>query len=32
MRLGRAADGSIQVPPLANHNLAGWYDQSVTPG
>jgi len=32
MRLGRAADGSIQVPPLANHNLAGWYDHSVTPG
>ncbi|MGO8889910.1 MAG: class F sortase [Streptosporangiaceae bacterium] len=32
MRLGRAADGSIQVPPLANHNLAGWYDRSVTPG
>jgi hypothetical protein len=32
MRLGRADDGSIQVPPLANHNLAGWYDRSVTPG
>ena len=32
MRLGRAADGPIQVPPLANHNLAGWYDRSVTPG
>jgi len=32
MRLGRAADGSIQVPPLADHNLAGWYDRSVTPG
>jgi len=32
MRLGRAADGTIQVPPLANHNLAGWYDRSVTPG
>jgi len=32
MRLGRAADGSIQVPPLANHNLAGWYDRSITPG
>jgi len=31
-RLGRAADGSIQVPPLASHNLAGWYDRSVTPG
>jgi sortase (surface protein transpeptidase) len=20
------------VPPLDNHNLAGWYDRSVTPG
>ena len=25
--LGPAAGGSIQVPPLANHNLAGWYDK-----
>ncbi len=32
MRLGLNADGSVQVPPLANHNLAGWYDGSVTPG
>jgi sortase (surface protein transpeptidase) len=32
MRLGRAADGSVQVPPLADHNLTGWYDRSVTPG
>ena len=32
MRLGVAASGSIQVPPLGNHNLAGWYDRSVTPG
>jgi sortase (surface protein transpeptidase) len=32
MRLGRDTDGSVQVPPLANHNLAGWYDRSVTPG
>ena len=32
MRLGPASGGSIQVPPLANHNLAGWYDRSVTPG
>jgi Sortase domain len=31
-RLGLAADGSVQVPPLANHNLAGWFDRSVTPG
>jgi sortase (surface protein transpeptidase) len=32
MLLGQAADGSVQVPPLANHDLAGWYDRSVTPG
>jgi sortase (surface protein transpeptidase) len=32
MRLGLSSDGSIQVPPLSNHNLAGWYDGSVTPG
>ena len=32
IRLGRAVDGSIQVPPLANHNLTGWYDRSVMPG
>jgi sortase (surface protein transpeptidase) len=25
-------DGSVQVPPLSDHNLAGWYDRSVTPG
>ena len=31
-RLGLNADGSVQVPPLDNHNLAGWYDRSVTPG
>jgi sortase (surface protein transpeptidase) len=30
--LGLNADGSVQVPPLDNHNLAGWYDRSVTPG
>jgi sortase (surface protein transpeptidase) len=32
MRLGLAADGSIEVPTLANHNLAGWYDRNVAPG
>lgn len=32
MRLGRNSDGSLEVPPLDNHNLAGWYDRSVTPG
>ncbi len=32
MRLGLAATGTAEVPPLANHNLAGWYDGSVTRG
>ena len=32
MPLGLNSDGTVQVPPLGNHNLAGWYDGSVTPG
>ncbi len=32
MRLGLATNGTVAVPPLQNHNLAGWYDGSVTPG
>jgi sortase (surface protein transpeptidase) len=32
MLLGRNSDGTVQVPPLNNHNLAGWYVGSVTPG
>jgi sortase (surface protein transpeptidase) len=32
MRLGLTTSGTVQVPPLANHDLAGWYDGSVTPG
>ena len=32
MRLGLNEDGTIQVPPLDNHDLAGWYTGSVTPG
>jgi sortase (surface protein transpeptidase) len=32
MRLGVAANGAVQVPPLENHDLTGWYDRSVTPG
>lgn len=32
MRLGRNSDGTVQVPPLNDHNLAGWYGGSVTPG
>ena len=31
-RLGLNSDGSVQVPPLDDHNLAGWYTGSVTPG
>jgi sortase (surface protein transpeptidase) len=30
--VGRDADGSVQVPPLANHNLTGWYEYGPTPG
>jgi hypothetical protein len=32
MRLSLGPDGAVQVPPLASHNLTGWYDRSVTPG
>jgi LPXTG-site transpeptidase (sortase) family protein len=32
MNLGLNTNGTVQVPPLANHDLAGWYDHSVTPG
>ena len=32
MELGQNSDGTVQVPPLDNHNLAGWYEGSVTPG
>jgi len=31
-RLDLNPNGTVQVPPLSNHNLAGWYDRSVTPG
>jgi sortase (surface protein transpeptidase) len=30
--LGLDADGAIQVPPLNQHNLAGWYEYGPTPG
>lgn len=30
--LGLARDGTIQVPPLNNHNLVGWYRNMSTPG
>jgi LPXTG-site transpeptidase (sortase) family protein len=32
MLVGQNADGTVQVPPLSNHNLAAWYDGSVKPG
>lgn len=32
MKLDRSPSGVIQVPPLNNHNLTGWFDRSVTPG
>ncbi len=31
MKLG-LDDGALAVPPLANHNLAGWYEYGATPG
>lgn len=31
-QVGQNADGTVQVPPLDNHNLAAWYDRSVAPG
>jgi sortase (surface protein transpeptidase) len=32
MQLGQNPNGSVQVPPLDDHNLAGWYDRTVMPG
>lgn len=32
MKLGLNPNGSVQVPPLDDHNLAGWYTGSVMPG
>ena len=31
-KLDLNSNGTVQVPPLDNHNLAGWYDRSVMPG
>jgi sortase (surface protein transpeptidase) len=32
MELGLNADGSLAVPPLEDHNLAGWYEHGPSPG
>ena len=32
MELGKNSDGTVQVPPLNAHNLAGWYKYGPTPG
>ncbi|WP_432098327.1 class F sortase [Streptomyces sp. WAC 04229] len=32
MRLGLAADGTVQVPPVTGDDRAGWYRHSPTPG
>jgi sortase (surface protein transpeptidase) len=30
--VGLESDGTVQVPPLADHNLTGWYKYGPTPG
>ena len=32
MKVGRDADGTVQVPPLEEHNLTGWYRYGPAPG
>jgi len=32
LQVGRARDGSVDVPPLTRHNEAGWFGQGPTPG
>ncbi|MBT2505040.1 class F sortase [Streptomyces sp. ISL-98] len=32
MRLGLARDGSLDVPPAGNRNVAGWYRDGTPPG
>ncbi|MFD3994345.1 class F sortase [Streptomyces sp. NPDC058548] len=32
MRLGLATDGSLDVPPAGNRNMAGWYEDGTAPG
>lgn len=31
-KVGKNADGTVQVPPLDIHNLAGWYQDGPAPG
>jgi LPXTG-site transpeptidase (sortase) family protein len=31
-KVGKNADGTVQVPPLDSHNLTGWYEYGPTPG
>uniref|UniRef100_UPI00157D2C87 class F sortase n=1 Tax=Micromonospora maritima TaxID=986711 RepID=UPI00157D2C87 len=30
--VGQARDGSVDVPPLTEHNQTGWYDRGAVPG
>ncbi|MFJ2814053.1 class F sortase [Streptomyces sp. NPDC087294] len=32
LRLGLAADHTVEVPPITAHDRAGWYEHSPTPG
>ncbi|WP_299534511.1 class F sortase [uncultured Streptomyces sp.] len=32
MRLGLAPDGTVEVPPMEAHDVAGWYRHSPAPG
>jgi LPXTG-site transpeptidase (sortase) family protein len=32
MKVGKNADNTVQVPPLNDHNLVGWYEYGPTPG
>ncbi|MFB7633701.1 class F sortase [Streptomyces sp. NPDC056149] len=32
LRLGLAADGTVEVPPVEDADRIGWYDKGVTPG
>ncbi|MET9804327.1 class F sortase [Streptomyces sp. NPDC006368] len=32
MRLGLARDGSLEVPPTGNRNIAGWFKDGTPPG